>query len=165
MALFVSLAGHADKLDPLRDLDQHGFTERLKPAHGFLDLFNRGGRLGCSCVQVLDLANHSIHVYGGSPRGLARRFRLWGFGARAFAEFVGARGRCFAAKVPAQVPQRLMRHANIAVTMGFYANVDAAVEEAVLGAERNSSHNNDHRDGQDWCNREDATHCTDEVSD
>jgi integrase len=39
----------------------------------------------------------------------------------------------YAGKVPAQVLQRLMRHSNIATTMAFYANVDAAVEEAVLG--------------------------------
>lgn len=47
----------------------------------------------------------------------------------------------YAGKVPAQVLQRLMRHANIGTTMGFYANVDAAVEEAVLGAKRNTSRN------------------------
>jgi integrase len=40
----------------------------------------------------------------------------------------------YAGKVPAQVLQRLMRHANIKTTMDFYANIDAAVEEAVLGA-------------------------------
>jgi integrase len=39
----------------------------------------------------------------------------------------------YAGKVPAQVLQRLMRHSNIATTLDYYANVDAAVEEAVLG--------------------------------
>jgi integrase len=39
----------------------------------------------------------------------------------------------YAARVPAQVLQRLMRHASITTTMTFYANVDDAVEEAVLG--------------------------------
>jgi hypothetical protein len=43
--------------------------------------------------------------------------------------------------VSAQVLQKLMRHASIKTTMEFYANVDQAVEDAVLGAERNSSRN------------------------
>jgi integrase len=47
----------------------------------------------------------------------------------------------YAGHVPAQVLQRLMRHSNIAITMDYYANVDAAVEEAVLGHQRNSSRN------------------------
>jgi integrase len=47
----------------------------------------------------------------------------------------------YAGKVPAQVLQRLMRHANIALTMTYYANVDDAVMAAVLGGERNSSRN------------------------
>jgi hypothetical protein len=43
----------------------------------------------------------------------------------------------YAAKVPAQVLQKLMRHANIKTTMDYYANVDAAVEAAVFGEQRN----------------------------
>jgi integrase len=39
----------------------------------------------------------------------------------------------YAAKVPAQVLQRLMRHRDIKTTMLFYANVDEAAREAVLG--------------------------------
>jgi integrase len=46
----------------------------------------------------------------------------------------------YAGKVPAQVLQKLMRHANIKTTMDYYANVDQAVEDAVLGG-RNSSRN------------------------
>jgi hypothetical protein len=46
-----------------------------------------------------------------------------------------------AGKVPAQVLRRLMRHADIKTTMGYYANVDDAVMEAVLGPQRNSSRN------------------------
>jgi integrase len=46
----------------------------------------------------------------------------------------------YAGKVPAQVLQRLMRHSDIHTTMGYYANVDAAVEEAVLGR-RNAPRN------------------------
>jgi integrase len=47
----------------------------------------------------------------------------------------------YAGKVPAQVLQKLMRHANIKTTMDYYANVDEAVEEAVLGPQRNTSRN------------------------
>jgi integrase len=38
----------------------------------------------------------------------------------------------YAGRVPAQVLQKLMRHANIKTTMSYYANVDEAVEAAVL---------------------------------
>jgi hypothetical protein len=37
-----------------------------------------------------------------------------------------------------QVLQRLMRHANIKTTMDYSANVDAAVEKAILLASRPS---------------------------
>jgi integrase len=47
----------------------------------------------------------------------------------------------YAGKVSAQVLQKLMRHANIKTTMDFYANVDEAVEEAVLGPKRNRKRN------------------------
>jgi integrase len=49
-------------------------------------------------------------------------------------------GCYYAARVPAQTLQRLMRHASIKTTMDYYANVDAAAEAAV--AERNTSRNN-----------------------
>jgi integrase len=48
--------------------------------------------------------------------------------------------RC-AGKVPAQVLQKLMRHSNIRVTMDYYANIDDAAMEAVLGRRHNSPHN------------------------
>jgi integrase len=47
----------------------------------------------------------------------------------------------YAGKVPAQVLQKLMRHASIRTTMEYYANVDDAVMEAVLGDRRNSLRN------------------------
>jgi integrase len=47
----------------------------------------------------------------------------------------------YAGKVPAQVLQKLMRHADIKVTMDYYANVDEAAEEAILGPKRNTSRN------------------------
>jgi integrase len=49
-------------------------------------------------------------------------------------------GCYYAARVPAQALQKLMRHANIQTTMDYYANVDAAAEAAVRN--RNSSRNN-----------------------
>jgi integrase len=49
----------------------------------------------------------------------------------------------YSGKVPAQVLQRLMRHSSIAVTVGFYANVDDAAMNAVLGPRCNISRNTD----------------------
>jgi integrase len=45
----------------------------------------------------------------------------------------------YAGKVPAQVLQKLMRHAKITTTMTYYANVDEAAMEAVLGPRRVST--------------------------
>jgi integrase len=45
-----------------------------------------------------------------------------------------------ASRVPAQVLQKLMRHANIKTTMDYYANVDDAAMQAVLGG-RNTPRN------------------------
>jgi integrase len=59
-------------------------------------------------------------------------------GAHALRRGFGCR---YAGKVSAHVLQRLMRHANIATTMNYYANIDAAVEEAVLGPQCNTSRN------------------------
>jgi integrase len=42
----------------------------------------------------------------------------------------------YAGKVPAQVLQRLLRHSDIKLTMDYYANVDDAVREAVLGRKK-----------------------------
>jgi integrase len=47
----------------------------------------------------------------------------------------------YAGRVPAQVLQKLMRHSNIKTTMDYYANVDDAVMEAVLGPKRNTPRN------------------------
>jgi integrase len=43
--------------------------------------------------------------------------------------------------VPAQVLQKLMRHSSITTTMDYYANVDDAVVEAILGPKRNAGRN------------------------
>jgi integrase len=47
----------------------------------------------------------------------------------------------FAARVPAQVLQKLMRHRRIQTTLDYYVNVDDAAREAVREASRNSSRN------------------------
>ncbi len=47
----------------------------------------------------------------------------------------------YAARVPAQVLQRIMRHSNIQTTMAFYVNVDEAAEEAILGPKCNRKRN------------------------
>jgi integrase len=47
----------------------------------------------------------------------------------------------YAGKVPAQVLQKLMRHSNISLTMAYYANVDDAAMEAVLGPRSNAGRN------------------------
>jgi integrase len=52
----------------------------------------------------------------------------------------------YAGKVPAQVLQKLMRHSNVSLTMAYYANVDDAVMNAVLGGQRNSSRNSETTD-------------------
>jgi integrase len=49
----------------------------------------------------------------------------------------------YAAKVPAQVLQKLMRHSSIKTTLDYYANVDEAAMEAVLGPGRNTGRNSD----------------------
>jgi integrase len=46
-----------------------------------------------------------------------------------------------AGKVSAQVLQKLMRHSDIKITMTYYANVDDAVEEAILGPKCNAQRN------------------------
>jgi integrase len=50
-------------------------------------------------------------------------------------------GCYWAARVPAQVLQKLMRHSNIRITMDYYANVDEAAMQAILNRQRNSSRN------------------------
>jgi hypothetical protein len=51
------------------------------------------------------------------------------------------RRRSNAGKVPDQVLQQLMRRIVISTTMNYYANVEAAEEEAVMGPGRDSPRN------------------------
>jgi integrase len=71
----------------------------------------------------------------------------------------------YAGKVPAQVLQKLMRHKNIKTTMDYYANVDDAVMNAVLGDKRNSSRNTT-RDNAETVGKDDsANDCPERLSD
>jgi integrase len=70
----------------------------------------------------------------------------------------------YAGKVSAHALQKLMRHANIKITMDYYANVDVAVQEAVLGAKRNSSRNSEAGTGPSNGHPNDASPCPDPSS-
>jgi integrase len=68
-------------------------------------------------------------------------------------------GCYYAARVPAQALQKLMRHASIKTTMDYYANVDDAVEAAVR--QRNTSRNNSPAATPEPSPATDATPCPD----
>ncbi|HKB40330.1 MAG TPA: site-specific integrase, partial [Gemmataceae bacterium] len=73
-----------------------------------------------------------------------KRFRELARGAGVRATFHGLRkafGTRYAARVPAQVLQRLMRHSSIAVTLAYYCDLGDAMIEAV-----NTSFNSDPAD-------------------
>jgi integrase len=69
-------------------------------------------------------------------------------------------GSFYAGRVPAQVLQKLMRHASIRTTMTYYANVDDAVVQAVLDRRRNSGRNSAAAAGREKEGRQDATPAT-----
>jgi integrase len=71
------------------------------------------------------VAHRIAHIARAARVRLTMKSLRRGFGCR------------YAARVPAQVLQKLMRHSNIAITMAYYANVDDAVMEAVLGPRPN----------------------------
>src|SRR5262249_53462800 len=100
------------------------------PRHGqrVFRFVDERGKTGQS-VTVDAVSHRIVRLARQAGVKLTMRTLRRGFGCR------------YAGHVPAQVLQRLMRHSNIAITMDYYANVDAAVEEAVLGSERNSSRN------------------------
>jgi integrase len=99
------------------------------------------------------LPRHGRKVFGFVSRRTREQLKRSGLSRRVvdLAKRAGVRltmhalprgfGCRYAGKVPAQVLQRLMRHANIRTTVDYYANVDAAVEAAVLGPQRNISRN------------------------
>ncbi len=70
-----------------------------------------------------------------SPPEVSRRFSLIARAAGIKLTLHDIRrsfGTRYAAHVPAQVLQRLMRHADIKTTMAFYCDVDGALDEAIL---------------------------------
>jgi hypothetical protein len=56
-----------------------------------------------------------------------------------------------------------MRHANIRTTMDYYANVDEAAMEAVLGPNRNSSRNSGQEAATMEPDRKDENPCSDKA--
>jgi integrase len=70
----------------------------------------------------------------------------------------------YAAKVPAQVLQKLMRHASIRVTMDYYANVDDAAMEAVLGPKRNRIRNRQGEPSEAGGRAEDVNPCQEKAA-
>jgi integrase len=70
----------------------------------------------------------------------------------------------YAARVPAQVLQKLMRHASLKTTMDYYANVDAAVVEAVLGTKRNTSRNTGENPGHEAAGVDPVSHSRDSAN-
>jgi integrase len=96
-------------------------------------------RLGRKVFQFTAKDGHPLTISGVSER-VTRLAKQAGvrMGMHSCRKGFGCR---YAAKVSAHVLQRLMRHQSIAVTMTYYANIDAAVEAAVFGPERNTKCN------------------------
>jgi integrase len=86
------------------------------------------GRLG-KPLTASALSKRIVKLAGQAGVKLSMKVLRRGFGCR------------YAGKVPAQVLQKLMRHSNIAITMTYYANIDDAVMEAVLGPKNCDSGN------------------------
>jgi integrase len=97
------------------------------PAHGrrvFRFVTGQGRPLSAS-----GLSQRIVQLARRAGVKLTMRSLRRGFGCR------------YAGTASAHVLQRLMRHASLKTTMDYYANVDAAVEEAVLGSRRNRMRN------------------------
>jgi integrase len=80
-------------------------------------------------LAIIGVSTRVIKLARKAGMKLSMKSLRQGFGCR------------YAGKVPAQVLHKLMRHANIRTTMDYYANVDDAAREAVLGPGRNSLRN------------------------
>ena len=65
-------------------------------------------------------------------------------------------GSRYAGQVPAQVLQKLMRHASLKITMDYYANVADAVMPAVLGRPCNNQCNTTDYSAESGCSPLDA---------
>jgi integrase len=125
-----AVKGVADQwvpLDPqlrqaLLALPQHG-----KKVFRFID--ERPGKTYGSVVKPNALSDRVVALARQAGVRLTMHTLRKGFGCR------------YAGRVPAQVLQKLMRHRSIKTTMDYYANIDDAAMEAVLGPGRNSSRN------------------------
>jgi integrase len=114
-----------DQWVPL-DLDLREALESL-PRHGrkvFHFVEERSGKP----VGLKAVGNRITELARAAGVRMTMKTLRQGFGCR------------YAGQVSAQVLQRLMRHSNIRVTMDYYANVDAAVEDAVR-VQRNNRRN------------------------
>jgi integrase len=107
------------------------------PRHGrrvFRFVDERAGKNHGSVVGVSAVSDRVTALAKAAGVKLTMHTLRKGFGCR------------YAGKVPAQVLQKLMRHQSIKTTMDYYANVDEAAMQAVLG-QRNTLRNGE-RDGQ-----------------
>ncbi len=117
-AAFVK--GKRDQWVPL-DAELQAALEAL-PRHG-KRVFHLPGRKGA--VTRFGMSQRIRNLARKAGVRLTMHSLRRGFGCR------------HAGKVPAQVLQKLMRHADIKITMTYYANIDDAVEEAILGPKCN----------------------------
>lgn len=117
--------GDRDAWVPL-DPELRAALERLPRQTGrvFRFISDRGGPL-----SVEGVSQRVQHLAERAGVNLTMKSLRRGFACR------------YAGKVSAQVLQKLMRHADIKTTLAYYANLDDAVEEAILGPRRNDSRN------------------------
>jgi integrase len=116
-------------LDPELRAMLEALPHRGKKVFRFTD--GRGGRCEGRLIGVSAVGERIIRLARTAGVKITMRTLRRGFGCR------------YAGKVPAQVLQKLMRHASITTTMNYYANVDEAAEAAVLGLSRNSTRNSE----------------------
>ncbi len=89
-----------------------------------------------AALDLLPTRSGSVFRFGLDPLTVGKRVTALASRAGLRLTYRSLRrgfGCTYASKVPAQVLQRLMRHSDIKTTLQFYANVDSAVEDAVLG--------------------------------
>jgi integrase len=114
-------------LDPVLRQVLEALPRQEKQVFTFTD--GRGGKMSGQPVTVDAISFRIVKLARKAGVKLTMRSLRRGFGCR------------YAGKVSAHVLQRLMRHSDIKTTLAYYANFDAAVEEAVLGPQRNTLRN------------------------
>jgi integrase len=135
--------GDADQWVPL-DPQLRAALEVL-PGHGrkVFHFTDQAGRK----IAAVGVSSRVIRLAKACGVRLTMKILRRGFGCR------------YAGKVSAHVLQRLMRHSNINITMAYYANIDTAVEEAVLGPQRNGLRNKPHETAISHGGEVDANDC------